>query len=115
MRLSRYVVVLSAVAATTSIALATSARGTSPPPDVIPAPPVVPPSASPPVPIGTLSHSSPLLSFKGAINNPTPLPLVNSPTPFVCAAECQEFTFTSAGSVPFLVSIQNNVTLPDGT
>jgi hypothetical protein len=115
MRSSRYLVVLSAVVAATSIGFATAARGTNPPPDVIPAPPVVPPSTTPPTPIGTVDPSDHVLKFSGAVDNPTPLPLVNSPAPLVCSLECQEFTFTSTGHLPFLVAVQSNVTAPDGT
>lgn len=76
--------------------------------------PVVPPSVDPPTPIGTLSDAVPLLTFQGTVTNPTPLPLVNVPVPVVCAAECQEFTFTAASSAPFLVSLRSTARGPDG-
>lgn len=115
MRSSRYLVVLSAVVAATSIGLTTAARATDPPPDLIPAPPVVPPSTTPPTPIGTLGPPDHVITFNGAVTNPTPLPLVNSPAPLVCGPECQEFTFTNAGTHAFLVAVRSNVTAPDGT
>lgn len=79
-------------------------------------PPVVPPSPMPPQQLGTLSDSATnsLLRFSGAVGNPTPLPLVNSPIPAVCAAPCKEFTFTAQTAQPFLVSIKNTVA-PGGT
>lgn len=77
-------------------------------------PPVVPPSATPPEQIGTLSDTTPLLGFSGAVDNPTPLPLVNSPIPAVCASPCKEFTFTARTAQSFLVAIKNTVA-PGGT
>ena len=77
-------------------------------------PPVVPPSATAPQQIGTLSDTTPLLSFSGSVGNPTPLPLVNSPVPAVCASPCKEFTFAAQTGQPFLVSIKNTVA-PGGT
>jgi hypothetical protein len=74
-------------------------------------PPVVPPSASTKA-IGTLAPSTPLLHFDGAVDNPTPLPLVNNPIPVVCAAECQEFTFTAATTQPFLVAVHSTLSKP---
>ena len=71
-------------------------------------PPVVPPAATTTA-IGTLAGNSPLLHFKGAVDNPTPFPLVNNPMPLVCAAECQEFTFTAATTTPFIVSIHSTL------
>jgi hypothetical protein len=76
--------------------------------------PIVPPSLDPPTPIGTLSGADPILTFHGAVDNPTPLPLVNDPIPVVCAVFCQEFTFTAASDAPFLASLRNTVTGPNG-
>ncbi|MHB1785008.1 MAG: hypothetical protein ACYCS7_02515 [Acidimicrobiales bacterium] len=78
-------------------------------------PPSAPPSPTPPAWIGTLSTSSPRLAFSGSVDNPTPLPLVDSPVPLVCAAECREFTFDAPTSAPFLVAIKSTVTGPSGT
>jgi hypothetical protein len=78
-------------------------------------PPVTPPSPTLPKKIGTLATDTPILPFSGAVQNPTPLPLVNSPVPLVCAAECQEFSFVAATDTPFLVSIKNNITGPNGS
>jgi hypothetical protein len=69
--------------------------------------PVVPPSATAPTPIGDLSATTPLLTFHGAIGNPTPLPLVSSPVPVVCEVTCSEFTFNAAAGAPFLVSVRD--------
>ena len=79
-------------------------------------PPVVPPSSTPATAIGRLSEASPLLSFSGSVDNPTPLPLVDDPIPLVCGTECREFTFDDgAPRAPFLVSIKSTVTGPGGT
>ncbi|HVA75520.1 MAG TPA: hypothetical protein VNF71_13260 [Acidimicrobiales bacterium] len=78
-------------------------------------PPTVPPSPTPAAAIGTLSGSNPPLHFSGAVGNPTPLPLVDSPVPPVCVAPCKEFTFVNASSGTFLVALQNTVTGPGGT
>jgi len=78
-------------------------------------PPVVPPSATPPADIGTLNRTNPVLGFSGTVDNPTPLPLVDSPVPATCTAECQEFRFTAAGTDPFLVALKSTVTGPGGT
>jgi hypothetical protein len=77
--------------------------------------PVVPPSPTKPVAIGTVRPAEPILTFSGAVTNPTPLPLVNEPIPVVCAAECKEFTFTATTTMPFLVAIHGTVTGPNGT
>ena len=69
--------------------------------------PVTPPSATPPTPIGHLAAATPLLTFHGAVDNPTPLPLVNDPVPVVCAVQCQEFTFAADAGTPFLVSVRD--------
>jgi hypothetical protein len=82
----------------------------------IPGPPVAPATLSPPAKVGTLSAANPLLHFKGAVNNPTPLPLVDDPSPEVCAFECEEYQFSDA--VPghaFLVAIKGTVTGPGGS
>jgi hypothetical protein len=81
----------------------------------IPGSPLVPPSPTPPEQIGTLDHTHPLLGFAGSVDNPTPLPLVDSPVPAVCAVECQEFGFEAPGTEPFLVAVKNTVTGPGGT
>jgi hypothetical protein len=69
--------------------------------------PTVPPSPTPPTPIGRLDHETPVLTFHGAAGNSTPIPLVSSPAPVVCAATCQEFTFDADAGGPFLVSIRD--------
>ena len=77
-------------------------------------PPVVPPGP-PPKAIGSLGPGGPsspdrtILPFAGAVDNPTPLPLVNNPIPVVCAAECQEFTFNAATTSPFIVAIHSTL------
>jgi len=76
--------------------------------------PLVPPSATPPAPIGTLTHTHPILTFAGAVDNPTPLPLVNEPIPIVCAVECTEFSFSAATSAPFIVAIHSTIPGPNG-
>lgn len=82
----------------------------------IPGPPVAPATLSPPPDLGTLNGAHPVLRFKGALNNPTPLPLVSDPSPEVCAAECVEYQFTDAApGRAFLASIKNTVTGPGGT
>lgn len=81
----------------------------------VPAPPVLPPSVAAPKAIGTLNGTNPVLQFGGAVQNPTPLPLVSDPAPPVCAFECKEFRFTAPTGVPFLVSIENTVTGPGGS
>ena len=69
--------------------------------------PVTPPAASKQA-IGALAPQNPVLHFKGAADNPTPLPLVNPlAIPPVCAIECNEFTFT-AGTDPFLVAVHSD-------
>lgn len=77
--------------------------------------PVTPPSTAAPPSIGVLDGGHPLLTFSGSITNPTPLPMVDSPVPVACTAECQEFTFSASTGSPFLVSIKNTVTGPNGT
>lgn len=74
-------------------------------------PPTVPPSATPATQIGTLTDTGPVLTFSGAIANPTPLPLVDSPIPVVCAGPCKEFTFLNNSTHPFLVAIHNTLDL----
>jgi hypothetical protein len=69
--------------------------------------PVVPPTLTPPSAIGALTAASPILTFQGAVGNSTPIPLVSSPVPVVCEVTCKEFTFTTDGSAPFLVSIRD--------
>jgi hypothetical protein len=83
---------------------ATSARAALLPPV---GSPVVPPSVTPPTPIGALNADTPVLTFHGAVGNPTPFPLVSSPAPVVCEATCQEFTFSTDASAPMLVSIRD--------
>jgi len=68
---------------------------------------VPPPSLDPPTAIGTLDTAHPVLTFSGAVNNPTPFPLVNAPIAPVCAVNCQEFTFTATDTTPFLVSVKD--------
>ena len=55
-------------------------------------------------PIGTLGD---VLHFHGGIDNPIGIPLVSSPVPVVCILTCQEFTFVSPGTMPFLVSVKD--------
>jgi hypothetical protein len=71
--------------------------------------PVTPPSTSPVTKIGTLNHATPILTFKGAVNNHTPLPLVN-PTfaPPVCTITCREYSFTAATTEPFIAAIHSD-------
>jgi len=76
--------------------------------------PFLPPSPTPPQQIGTLNPAHPILTFAGAVDNPTPLPLVNEPIPVVCAVECKEFAFTAATATPFIASIHGTVTGPNG-
>lgn len=75
----------------------------------------VPPSTSPPTSVGELSPSHGVLTFAGAVDNPTPLPVVGAPAPVTCAAECKEFQFTTATTQPFLVGVKSTVTGPNGT
>lgn len=75
--------------------------------------PVTPPSPTPPTAIGHLSAATPLLTFHGAVTNPTPFPLVNPPVPLVCAATCEEFTFNADAGTPFLVSLRDNHQSPN--
>ena len=69
--------------------------------------PVTPPAASTPTAIGHVSAATPVLTFHGAVGNPTPIPLVSSPVPVVCGVGCQEFTFTADPGVPVLVSVRD--------
>jgi hypothetical protein len=69
--------------------------------------PVTPPAAETPTAIGHLGSRTPVLTFHGTAGNPTPLPLVNSPVPVVCAVGCQEFEFTTDAGAPFLVSLRD--------
>jgi hypothetical protein len=72
---------------------------------------VVPPSPTAPQSIGVLNDASTTpLAFAGDIGNPTPLPLVNSPVPAVCASPCKEFSFVDAASSNLLVALKNTVT-----
>src|SRR5262245_40664546 len=73
--------------------------------------PIVPLSLTPPTPLGTLDASHPILTFDAAVDNPTPLPLVNDPVPVVCAVGCWEYRFETASTSPFLVSIHSTVDL----
>lgn len=81
----------------------------------LPGPPTLPPSTTPVKAIGTLDGTNPLLTFAGAISNPTPLPLVNDPVPVVCALQCREFRFHAPTGVPFLVAVKGTVTGPAGS
>lgn len=63
--------------------------------------------------IGTLSKKHPILTFGGGVTNPTPLPLVNPPQGFVCAVNCQSFTFMNATNRPFLVSVKDTAASTD--
>lgn len=79
-------------------------------PGAIPGPPVTPATATPPTQVGTLSPGHPILGFTGAVDNPTPLPVVSDPSPALCAIECQEYQFHDAASTtPFLASIKNSL------
>jgi hypothetical protein len=69
--------------------------------------PIVPPSATAPTPIGDLTRRTPVLTFHGEVGNATPIPLVSSPVPVICEATCKEFTFTTDGRAPMLVSIRD--------
>ncbi|HET6915431.1 MAG TPA: hypothetical protein VFH56_05015 [Acidimicrobiales bacterium] len=101
------------VAAALTAVFTWPAGALSPPPV---GPPVVPPSPTAPEQIGVLNDASTApLSFAGAIDNPTPLPEVNSPVPAVCASPCKEFSFVDAASSDFLVALKNTVTGPNGT
>ncbi len=67
----------------------------------------IPPVSAGATPLGMLDRQHPVLAFSGTVDNPTPLPLVNSPVPVVCAVTCQEFTFTSASTRPFLAAVKD--------
>lgn len=108
--------IIAAATAAMSLGLAWPARASTSS-SVTPAAPgtTVPPAATPPTPIGTLDAAHPVLTFSGAVDNPTPVPLVDSPVQPVCAAGCREFTFTARAGSPFLAAIKNTVTGPGGT
>lgn len=101
-----------AIAAAAAISIPTAPVGAQVPPL---GPPVTPPSLTPPAQIGTLGPGSPVLVFSGAIDNPTPFPLVAPPMPVVCAVECREWRFNAPRPDPFLVSVKNTVTGAGGT
>ncbi|HZN16235.1 MAG TPA: lysyl oxidase family protein [Acidimicrobiales bacterium] len=67
----------------------------------------IPPLATDTKSIGTLDKRHPVLTFAGALDNPTPLPLVHSPVPVVCAVTCQSFSFTVTRARLFLVSVKD--------
>ena len=71
--------------------------------------PVTPLDAVPPTVIGFLSADTPVLPFHGSAGNDTPLPLVSSPAPIVCAATCTEFAFSNDATAPFLVSLRDTL------
>jgi hypothetical protein len=54
-----------------------------------------------------LSTDRPVLTFSGAFENPTPLPMISDPDPTVCAIDCQEWLLNVQTTAPFLVSIKN--------
>ena len=70
--------------------------------------PVPPIAITPPTAIGTMDAAHRVLSFHGAVTNPTPLPLVDSPVSPVCEATCAAYTFTAATAAPFLVSVHDH-------
>ena len=79
-------------------------------PPGVPGPPVTPVTATPPTEIGTLNPGHPVLGFTGAVNNPTPLPVVSDPSPALCAIECAEYQFHDAApGTAFLASIKNTI------
>lgn len=71
--------------------------------------PVTPPSATAVKRLGTLSRATPVLQFKGAVNNQTPLPLVNNPVPPVCSVGCNEFSFANPRALPFIAAIHSDL------
>lgn len=103
--------IIVAASAAASIGLAWPAGASTPPAAGVP----LPVGTARPTAIGTLDRAHPVLGFSGAVDNPTPLPLVDSPFQPVCTAGCQEFTFTAHAGTPFLVAIKSTVTGPGGT
>jgi hypothetical protein len=75
--------------------------------------PFAPPAPAGSTALGSLNPSRPVLSFHGTAGNPTPLPLLNSPLPVVCALGCSEFSFHADTSTPFLVSVRDAASSPD--
>ena len=114
-RTRRHTVVLGLGAVLVGLVVAVPTARAQGPAIGIPGPPVLPPSSSPPAVIGTLDGADPLLTFSGAVDNLTPLPLVNDPAPPVCASQCREFRFTAGTAQPFLVAIENTVSGPGGS
>lgn len=78
-------------------------------------PPTTPPSIAAVAPLGTIAKATPILHFKGSLDNPGPLPTVNNPDPVVCAIKCWEYSFSvSRPGAPVLVSLKDTVTGPHG-
>src|SRR5690242_16528207 len=64
---------------------------------------------------GTLSASHPVLTFKGRMHNPAPIPMASDPDPTVCLINCQLWSLQVATTSPFLLSLHNdNSSLDDG-
>jgi hypothetical protein len=55
------------------------------------APPVTPPTTSPPRSLGTVDPATPVLQFGAPL--PSSAPVVNNPDPVVCSTGCWEYTF----------------------
>jgi hypothetical protein len=85
----------------------------------IPAAGVVPPiSSAPAQPVAhgtTLSAQHPVLTFRGSMHNPTPLPTVSDPDPTVCVNMCELWSLKVHTAKRFLVSVHNgNSSIDDG-
>ena len=62
-----------------------------------------------------LLATHPVLTFKGTMKNPVPLPMANNPDPTICVEDCQLWALDVATSSRFLVSIHNgNDSIDDG-
>lgn len=62
-----------------------------------------------------LSAAHPVLTFKGQMHNPAPIPMPSNPDPTVCVVLCQTWTLQVATGRPFLVSLHNgNSSIDDG-
>jgi hypothetical protein len=103
--------VIAAISALTLVSGISSASGGGLPIS----PPTTPPTVSAVTAIGAIAPKTPVLHFKGSLNNPGPLPTIDNPDPVVCAIKCWEYSFRdNRPGTPVLVSLKSTVAGPHG-